>query len=290
MSLTHHHEPERTFVFPVYNAEPFLLRNLLLVHAWLHARPEAWELIVVDDASTDGTPAILDGFRAAHGADDVTILRLPRNRGKGFAVRSAIELARGAYTVFTDCDLAYPLENVDRVLAALDEGAEAAIACRVLPESTYLISPKFFSYLYTRHIMGRLFNVLCRALTVPRLLDTQAGLKGFRTASMRPFLHRLVIDGFPFDVELLRALLDRKGSVREIPVSFRYDSEPSTVRFTLDALIMVRDLVRVRIRSLRGLYSGAVVAGSPASVTDPVDDFDTPPEPALHAPSVHHRR
>jgi dolichyl-phosphate beta-glucosyltransferase len=262
MSLSRAREPVRTFVLPVYNAGPFIERHLCEVLAWLRARPEPWELIVVDDASHDETPAILDAFREVHPLDNVTIVRLLRNRGKGFAVRSALERARGAVTVFTDCDLAYPLENVDRVLAQLDDGAEAAIACRVLPESTYLISPKFFSYFYTRHIMGRIFNRLCRILAVPRFLDTQAGLKGFRMASLRPILGDLVIDGFPFDVELLRALLDRKAVVREIPVSFRYDSEPSTVRFTLDALIMLRDLVRIRIRSLRGIYRDGTAAAS----------------------------
>jgi len=256
MSLSTLTPPEKTFIVPVYNAAIFIDRTLRDVAAWLTARPEAWELIVVDDASTDSTPERLEAFGAAHAAEAVTVLRLPRNRGKGFAVRSALARARGAVIVFTDCDLAYPLENVDRVLAELDRGAEAAIACRVLPESTYLISPKFFSYLYTRHLMGRMFNLLCRILTVPRLLDTQAGLKGFRTPVLRPVLDSLVIDGFPFDVEILRALIDRRASIREVPVSFRYDSEATTVRFTLDALIMVRDLLRVRARSLRGLYRG----------------------------------
>lgn len=286
MSLSRHHDPERTFVLPVYNAEPFIERHLREVLDWLRARPEPWELIVVDDASTDGTPAILDAFRSAHPSDALMVLRLPRNRGKGYAVRSALVRAQGAITVFTDCDLAYPLENVDRVLAQLEAGADAVIACRVLPQSTYLISPKFFSYLYTRHIMGRIFNRLCRILTVPRLLDTQAGLKGFRTASVRPILVDLVIDGFPFDVELLRALIDRKAVVREIPVSFRYDSEPSTVRFTLDALIMLRDLIRIRVRSLRGVYRGAAVdAGlaesSAAAPSAPGVPGMTTPPPAL---------
>jgi hypothetical protein len=102
--------------------------------------------------------------------------------------------------------------------------------------------------------MGGCSTLLCRILTVPRLLDTQAGLKGFRTDVVRSVLDTLVVDGFPFDVELLRALIDRKASIREIPVSFRYDSEPTTVRFTMDALIMLRDLVRIRVRSLRGAY------------------------------------
>ena len=278
MSLLPREGPAGTFILPVYNAAGFLSGTLRQVHRWLAARPEAWELIVVDDASTDGTAAILDDFVARHGAEAVRRVRFSANRGKGFATRVGMGLARGRFTVFTDCDLAYPVENAERILAALEEGAGAAIACRVLPRSTYLISPSFFSYLYTRHLMGRFFNVLCRLLTVPRLLDTQAGLKGFRTEAVRPLIGRLVMDGFSFDVELLRGLLDRGVRVAEVPVSFRYDSEPSTVRFIIDSARMIHDLLRIRWRSLRGRYAaGEDGAGEPAGLVVHADDFGLAP-------------
>lgn len=257
MSLDRNEAPHRTLILPVYNAEPFLAGVLETVAAWLGAQVESWELIIVDDASSDGTNGILETFLAAHASAAITRVRFTENRGKGFAVRAGLGLARGSYAVFTDCDLAYPLENIHGIMRALDAGADCAVACRVLPESTYLISPKFFSYLYTRHLMGRMFNWLCRVLTVPRLLDTQAGLKGFRTECIRPLVSALVVDGFPFDVELLRALLDRGARIVEVAVSFRYDSEPSTVRFMIDAAVMVRDLIGIRLRSLRGHYRDA---------------------------------
>lgn len=181
MSLDKNQAPSRSFILPVYNAAPFLLNNLLSVRAWLAPRPEPWELIVVDDASTDATPAILDGFVGDHPDDAIVRVRFSENRGKGFATRAGLGLARGVFSIFTDCDLAYPVENTSRLLDALEGGADAAIACRVLKASTYMMSPSFFSYLYTRHLMGRIFNLVCRALTVPGILDTQAGLKGFRT-------------------------------------------------------------------------------------------------------------
>lgn len=278
MSLTPSERPAGTFVLPVYNAQAFLAETLGQIRSWLAARRETWELIVVDDASTDGTPAVLDGFLEAHRGEAIRRVRFTGNRGKGFATRVGIGLARGTVTLFTDCDLAYPVENAARILAALEKGADAAIACRVLPASTYLISPSFFSYLYTRHLMGRLFNVLCRALTVPRLLDTQAGLKGFRTEALRPLVGRLVMDGFSFDVELLRALVDRGARIVEVPVSFRYDSEPSTVRFIMDSLRMIRDLIHIRLRSARGVYRDrGREKASPAGLVVHADDFGLAP-------------
>jgi dolichyl-phosphate beta-glucosyltransferase len=244
-----------TLVLPVYNAQGFLDATLHEVYSWLSRREEPWELIVVDDASKDATVKILDAFERAHPDEAIQIVRFHANHGKGLAVRVGLHRASGRYAVFTDCDLAYPLANIDRLLSRLADGADAAIANRVDPASTYLMSPSFFSYLFTRHLMGRIFNAISRAIAVPRILDTQAGLKGLRTAIVKPLLSRLRLDGFSFDVELLRGLIDRGARIDEVPVAFRYDSEPSTVSFTLDALRMARDLIRVRWRSWRGFYA-----------------------------------
>lgn len=260
MSLIRTHaEPFGTLVLPVYNAENFLEATLREVHAWLVVRAEAWELILVDDASRDATPRILEVFAAAHPGEAIEVLRFDANHGKGFAVRVGLDRASGRFAVFTDCDLAYPLANIEGILARLVDGADAAIACRVSPGS-YLIGSSFFSYPFTRHLMGRMFNAISRAVAVPRLQDTQAGLKGFRTSFVKPLLSRLRLDGFSFDVELLRGLLDRGARIEEAPVAFRYDSEPSTVNLAKDALRMARDLIHVRLRSWRGHYAAPSAA------------------------------
>lgn len=243
-----------TMIVPAYNAEGFIEATLRDVRDWLASRDESWEVIVVDDASSDRTQALIDAFVRSHPGEAFRVIRFTENRGKGFAVRVGLDAARGEISVFTDCDLAYPMPNVAAIVDQLVAGADAAIACRVHPDTTYLIKPDFFSYLFTRHLMGRWFNWICRAIAVPRLLDTQAGLKGFRTAAVRPILGKLRLDGFSFDVELLRALTDRGARIDEVPVAFRYDSEPSTVHFTLDAIRMARDLLRIRYRTMRGRY------------------------------------
>jgi dolichyl-phosphate beta-glucosyltransferase len=269
--------PARSLILPVYNAETYLKASLRQVHEWLAARPEPWELLIVDDASTDGSPEILDAFLGAHRGEPVERIRFTANRGKGFAIRAGLLRAKAPLALFNDCDLAYPLENVSRVVAALAEGADAAIACRVLPDSAYVMSPSFFHYLYTRHLMGRAFNLVCRVLTVPRILDTQAGLKGFRTEAVRPVLRQLRMDGFSFDVELLRALTDHGARIVEVPVAFRYDSEPSTVAFAVDSARMFRDLVRIRARSIRGRYRPDTAGRKPARLVIHADDYGLAP-------------
>jgi dolichyl-phosphate beta-glucosyltransferase len=212
----------------------------------------ATELIVVDDDSDDDTPAIVDDVRAE--TEGLKLIRNDRNRGKGFTVARGMLAAEGDFRVFMDADLAYPPTEVTKILRDLEDGADVAIACRVLPESRYLMSPTFFSYLYTRHVMSRAFNAAVRWTLVPGVLDTQAGLKGFTARAAEDIFSRLTVPGFGFDVEALHIARRRGLRIAQTAVHFRYDREPSTVRFVRDALRMAGDLGRIRVNDIRGRY------------------------------------
>jgi hypothetical protein len=163
--------------------------------------------------------------------------------------------AVGKFRVFTDADLAYPSSEVSKILADLEGGADVAIACRVLAESRYLMSPTFFSYLYTRHVMSRIFNAMVRLTLIPRVLDTQAGLKGFTAHAAEIVFPRITIPRFGFDVEALFIARKHELSLAQTPVYFRYDEEPTTVRFAEDVIRMMRDLVHIRRNDRRGRYA-----------------------------------
>lgn len=162
--------------------------------------------------------------------------------------------ATGEWRVFTDADLAYPASQIARITAGLRSGADVAVASRVLPESRYIMSPSFFSYLYTRHLMSRAFNHVVRWTLVRDIGDTQAGLKGFTALAAESIFPRLRTTGFGFDVEVLHLARRRAMRIVETPVEFRYDSEPTTVRFIRDAAMMIRDIAGVRWRDWRGAY------------------------------------
>jgi dolichyl-phosphate beta-glucosyltransferase len=241
-----------SLIVPVRNGADRLPRHLEVLRQFLCTQSRPTELILVDDHSEPTAAGLLAAFRQATAG--VTVLRNDPHRGKGFSVARGMQAARGTYRVFTDVDLAYPLEEVAKIVRQLEAGCDVAVACRVLPDSRYLMSPSYFHYLYTRHLMSRLFNRVVRLTLLPRILDTQAGLKGFTARAGALIFPRLTIAGFGFDVEAL--YIARKHGLRVVqtPVHYRYDDEPSTVRFAGDALEMLQDLVRIRWNDWRGRY------------------------------------
>ncbi len=246
-------KPLASLVIPIHNGAEFLPATLGAVEAFLAQQGSRFEVILVDDHSCEAAASLLRNFARAHPA--VRLLENVRTRGKGNAVATGLLAAHGTFRLFTDADLAYPIDETLKVLAELERGTEVVTACRVLEESVYLMSPAFFIYLFTRHLMSRLFNLMVRLFVLPGVLDTQAGLKGFTADAVEWIFPRLTIGGFGFDVECLFLARKHGCQIREIPVHFRYDSEPSTMNFLRDVLQMLRDLVAIRWNDWRGRYA-----------------------------------
>ena len=248
------HVPTLSLVIPVYNAADQLPATMAAVDAFATRYPAVVEVVLVDDCSTElETQLILEDFTRQRAY--ARLLRNATNRGKGYSVTRGMLAACGRFRVFTDVDLAYPLDEVHKIVAELEHGADIAIACRVLPESRYLMSPSFFHYLYTRHLMSRAFNKVVQRFLLPGILDTQAGLKGFTAAAAQLCFTRATIPGFGFDIECLYIAQQHELGIQQVAVNFRYDDEPTTVRFARDSRRMLTDIWQVRRNAWRGQYS-----------------------------------
>lgn len=116
------------------------------------------------------------------------------------------------------------------------------------------MSPTFFHYLYTRHLLSRAYNAVVRWTLLPGILDSQAGLKGFSARAAAAIFSRVTVHGFGFDVETLLIARRQGFATAQVPVHFRYDSEPTTVRLAHDGATLLTDLVRIRWNDLRGRY------------------------------------
>lgn len=247
--------PRVSLVVPVHHCTGSLRIALDQLGQFLDAAGGRCELVLVDDRGSDAdASAMLDAFarRAC-----VRLLRNDRNYGKGYSVKRGMLAATAQYRVFTDADLAYPLDQVWKIVDALAGGADVAVACRVLPASQYIMNAGYLRYIFTRHVMSRAFNRLVRLTLVPGVLDTQAGLKGFTAAAAQDVFSRVSIPGFGFDVESLYVARSRNLRIAQVPVIFRYSDEPSTVRFVKDGARMAGDLARIRWRGLKGVYTAA---------------------------------
>jgi dolichyl-phosphate beta-glucosyltransferase len=215
----------------------------------------------VDDGSSDGTSEAL----AKVEIPGLTVLSHRPNRGKGAAVRAGLLAAHGERRAFVDVGAVYPLDDVERVFAALAGGADVVIGSRGHPHSRYVVTTRGLVGLAVRHVFGRVFNLCARWLVTPGIRDTQAGLKGFSATAAERLFRLATIDGFAFDAEILHLARRLGYRIEEVPVQFAYEREPSTLRLGRDAWRMFREILAVRARARRGAY-GPLPASASASV------------------------
>ena len=239
--------PRLSVVFPCLDEADRLPGTLATYLAHYPPDRTEVEVVVVDDGSTDGTAAVAEAIAATDRR--VRVLRTARNRGKGHAVRAGIRAALGELVVFTDADGSYGPEEVDRVVAALDE-APVAIGARHRTQAGAGPLP--------RRLAGWVFNLAMRRLLPLDFHDTQCGLKGFRREAATAIFGRARVDGYAFDVEAL--LLARRLGLKVVEVPVRLSRrDGSRVRFVADALRMLADVWAVRRAAARGAYDEAPV-------------------------------
>lgn len=232
--------PALSIVIPCFNEDQRLPRTVDLIEAFMKGRDESYELILVDDGSTDGTRQIMDA--AAERATFVRVEALPRNRGKGRALATGVEVATGEQILVTDADLSTPIEELDKLEAALRAGAGIAIASRARRGSRVEVSQPIY-----RVLMGKAFNLLVQALLLPGIWDTQCGFKLFRADVARAAFAGLSTDGFGYDPEVLFHARRRGVKIVEVPVVWR-NSAPTKVSALRSSVDMFRHIVRVRLR------------------------------------------
>ena len=210
------------------------------------------EVVVVDDGSSDDTAA-----RAEEAGAD-RVVRLPRNSGKGAAVRAGFAVAEGDTIAYTDADLAYPPEQLEAMLRVVEAGFPFVAGSRRHEETVTLIRARRL-----REVTGRAFNVATAAIVSSGFRDTQCGIKAFRAEEGKLLLACGLVDGFAFDVELF-VLAKRFGiPVTEAPVQIR-NLETSSVRMGRDARRMAQDLLRIRRWAADGTYERRRVSATGA--------------------------
>ena len=228
-------------IIPAYNEAARLPMTLRATTEYFAARPDPFELLVVDDGSTDETAKIVAEFVAAYPQYQIQCLSYGGNRGKGFAVRFGMLRAEGDVRLFCDADLATPVEEYEVVLAAMEqENASIGIGSRPLRKSHLLVHQPWY-----REWLGRGFNKAVQLLAVPGIADTQCGFKIFTAEAATDVFSRCRIDGFAFDSEALYLARRLNYPIAEVPIRWSH-KDGSKVSMVRDGLKMLRDLSTIR--------------------------------------------
>jgi len=227
--------PKLTIVVPVFNER----RTLPLVLERVRALPVDKEILVIDNASTDGTREWLLQERSRLEQDGVRILLQPRNRGKGSSVRWGFREARGEYVVIQDADLEYRPEEILLLLRAAEEGRPVVYGSRLLEWPHHLPTPVNSLFMFGRVVINDIFRWLYRR----EVTDVATCYKLMRTDIAQSLPLRGT--GFELDFELTAQLVKRGYPIHEVPISYhpRSIAEGKKLRVT-DGLRAVWTLLR----------------------------------------------
>lgn len=231
-----------SLVIPAYNERNRVAASIQAVAQWARSRPggSEWEVVLVDDGSTDGTAEIARRAAADTGLP-LAILAHPVNRGKGAAIRTGVLGSRGDPVLVSDTDLSTPLSEFSKLAEAL-RTHPIAIGSRAIDERLVRIRQPLY-----RRVLGKAGNQLVRLFAVRGIADTQCGFKLFRGDVARGLFRDARVDGFAYDMEILHLAQRRGLEIAEVPVLW-FNSPESKVSVWRHTLPTLRDLLRIRWR------------------------------------------
>jgi glycosyltransferase involved in cell wall biosynthesis len=239
-----------SIVIPAYNESARIGKALTDVFHAIEKNGWNAEVLVVNDGSIDDTAAIVESFTATH--PSIRLIQNPGNRGKGYSVRHGMLEAVGSVVMFTDADLSSPMDEAERLFAAIREGADVAIGSRWLDRGRQTIHQPLY-----RQFFGRCFNAVTRMVMHLPFADTQCGFKAFTRSAAQAIFQLQRIERWGFDPEILFIALKRGFTVREVAVTWGHD-ERSRISYLKDGIKMLEELVYIRWNALVGAYSRAV--------------------------------
>jgi dolichyl-phosphate beta-glucosyltransferase len=227
-------------VIPTFNEEKNIPEALRRISAYLELKKCAWEALVLNDGSRDRTQDVFLKYVQEHPGQPVRVLRFDPNHGKGFAARQGMLAAKGRYVLLTDADMSAPIKEVDKLIAAIENGCDVAIGSRAVRAPGCDVRQSF-----KRWLSGRIFNIFVQSLALPGIYDSQCGFKCFSNEAAKKIFSAQKLNGFAFDVEAL-FLARRFGyKIAEVPVMWS-EGKDSKINLLRDPFLMISDLLKIK--------------------------------------------
>lgn len=235
-----------SIVVPCYNEQSRFKKGLFHLLSFLMSKKYTWELIFVNDGSTDQTGSLT--LEASKRDSRVKIINYKKNKGKGYAIKRGVKSAKGKYIFFSDIDHSVPINTVDKFLKFFDEGYQAVFGSR-RTAGAKLVKRQT----YIRETLGRGFTLLVKIFIDWNIKDATCGFKAFEKNTAKKLFSKITIFDWAFDAEL--AFLSKKYGYRTVqaPVVWS-DARGSKVSIYKDVLKSLWGLIKIHINDLQGKY------------------------------------
>jgi dolichyl-phosphate beta-glucosyltransferase len=241
--------PELSIIIPAYNEAKTIVRTLTLVRNYLEQVGQGFEVIVSADGN-DGTREAAREF--ASGDDRISVLGSAQRGGKGKGVRNGVQAARGQLIGFIDADYKTPVEEIEKLLPWFEQGFDLVIGSRGMNDSQIERAQKLY-----RQIGSKIFAFGMRTVTgIRNITDTQCGFKFFTRRAARDIFSRQRIDGYMFDVEILRLAQTLNYRIKEVGIRWRDDGD-SRLDLVAGNWRNAKDILKIGISRFRVPAAGS---------------------------------
>ncbi|MFH1222260.1 MAG: glycosyltransferase [Candidatus Micrarchaeota archaeon] len=230
--------PRLTIIIPAYNEERSIVSSIGKLADYIKKNKLDCELLVINDCSSDETVVVLALAKLPSYA---RIITTAKREGRGASISNAIRAARGSVVLYLDADISFELDIVQKLVQAIDDGADIATGSRLLPSSKAKRS-------FLRSFLSTAYNLLVRLMLGSRIHDHQCGCKAFRRSTVLPLLQQVRANHWFWDTELL-VLAQKKGlKVVELPLAW-WEGEYTTVNVLRDSLTLFQNIFALKFRT-----------------------------------------
>ncbi|MDP1625056.1 MAG: glycosyltransferase [bacterium] len=233
-------------IIPAYKEEKRIGSTLADLARYFRNKRYGYEVIVVDDGSPDATYEAALGH--ARDLPGLRVERLPKNRGKGYAVRHGMRLARGKYRLFMDADNSVRVDEVDAFLCVLESGKKDVVIGSIAFSYSETVEQSGFH----RRFLGSLSKMMIRVVAVPGIYDSQRGFKLFTERAAKVIFEKQTIHRFGFDIEILLIAGVHGFGISELPVT--WVNPPGSTVSLASYIHSFAELGHIFLNKARGLY------------------------------------